>query len=63
MAEESNGLARSTINHIFGYIVIPIVLRYNGFSLCYSRNMAKTDCIMNGREKEGEKRGLKWKRG
>lgn len=43
MAEESNGLARSTINHIFGYIVIPIVLRYNGFSLCYSRNMAKTE--------------------
>lgn len=23
----------------------------------------KQDCIMNGKEKEGEKRGLKWKRG
>ena len=42
-AEESNGAARSTINHIFGYVVIFIALRRNGFSLCYSQKAAKTD--------------------
>ena len=57
MAEASNGSARSTINHIFGYVVIPIVLRCNGFSLCYSRKVAKTVLYYKHKEKEGKKSG------
>ena len=55
MAEESNGSARSTINHIFGYVVIPIVLRCNGFSLCCSRKVAMTE-LYSGRYRERRKR-------
>ena len=60
MAEASNGSARSTINHIFGYVVIPIVLRCNGFSLCYSRKVAKT-VLYNEILREGSREEWKWK--
>ena len=42
----------SIIRNFFGYIVIPIVLRYNGFSLCYIRKVAKTELYNVQQEKE-----------
>ena len=42
----------SIIRNFFGYVVIPIVLRCNGFSLCYSRKVAKTELYNVQQEKE-----------
>ena len=51
----------SIIRNFFGYVVIPIVLRCNGFSLCYSRKMPKTELynemLREGRREEGKVRG------
>ena len=47
----------SIIRNFCGYVVIPIVLICNGFSLCYSRKVAKTDYITNGREKKDREEG------
>ena len=54
---------RNIIHNAFALMFIVIVLKRKSSYCVIAEKWLKQDYIMNGKEKEGEKRGLKWKRG